>query len=80
MPKRGTTHGPNIWVVRHQGRFTIKEAGKPGYLLPAIPQRLAIVIARLIARANRSELIVQGEDGRIRARDSHGFDPRRSKG
>ena len=80
MPKDTTKRGPNVWVVRHNGRFTIKEEGQPGYLLPAVPQRLAIVIGRLIARANRSELYVQGVDGRIRARDSHGSDPVRSKG
>ena len=80
MATNETKHGPNVWVVRHGGRFTIKEAGRAGYLVPAIPQRIAIVIARLIARANRSEVIVQDEDGRIRARDSHGVDPRRTKG
>lgn len=31
-------------------------------------------ICRLIARANGSELIVQGTTGRIRTRDSHGAD------
>ena len=80
MPKYESDRGPNVWVVRHRGRFTIKEAGKPGYLVPPIPQRVATIIARMIARANRSELIIQGEDGRIRARDSHGSDPIRSKG
>ncbi len=39
MPKNATTHGPNVWVVRHDGRFTIKEEGRPGYLVPALPQR-----------------------------------------
>ena len=80
MPKNTTKHGPNAWVVRHGGRFAIKEEGRPGYLVPAIPQRIAILIARLIARANGSELFIQGEDGRIRARDSHGSDPVRTKG
>ena len=32
-------------------------------------------IARQLARVNKSELIVQGRDGRIRERDSHGSDP-----
>lgn len=73
-PKRAPRQGPNVWVVHRGGRFSIKEEGRPQYLVPAIPQRLAIAIARLIARANRSELIVQGERGRIRLRDSHGPD------
>ena len=75
-----TRRGPNVWVVRYRGRFSIKEAGVAGHLVPPIPQRVAVLIARQFARANRSELIVQGQDGRIRARDSHGSDPVRFKG
>lgn len=71
MPK----HGPNVWVVVKDGHFTIKEEGRSSSLIvPTVSQRAAIRIARLIAKANRSELIIQGRDGRIRARDSHGFD------
>ena len=72
--------GPNVWVIHYRGRFSVKEERSPGYLTPAIPQRMAIAIARLIARANGSELIVQGERGRIRARDSHGADSFPPKG
>jgi hypothetical protein len=79
MPKH-TKQGPNVWVVHRGGRFSIKEEGSRGYLIPPVPQRLAIGIARVIARANRSELIVQGERGRIRLRDSHGADPYPPKG
>ena len=72
--------GPNVWVIHYRGRYSVKEEGSPGYLAPAMPQRLAIAIGRVIARANRSELIIQGEHGRIRARDSHGADPHPPKG
>lgn len=72
--------GPNVWVIHYRGRFSVKEEGSPGYLAPPMPQRIAIAIGRLIARANRSELIIQGEHGRIRARDSHGADPYPPKG
>ena len=48
--------------------------------LKTVPQRIAIFIARLIACANGSELYIQGEDGRMRARDSDGSDPVRTKG
>jgi Uncharacterized protein conserved in bacteria (DUF2188) len=71
MPKMG----PNVWVVRHAARFSIREERCDTLLLPSVPQRTAIKIARLIARANRSELIVQDRLGRIRFRDSHGSDP-----
>jgi Uncharacterized protein conserved in bacteria (DUF2188) len=76
MPK----HGPNVWVVRRRGAFTVREEGIPFYLTQPIPQRNAIAIARLIARANHSELIVQDHLGRIRARDSHGLDSPYKKG
>ena len=75
MPIRSRPLGPTVWVVHRQSRFSIKLAGSPGYLVPPITQRLAVRIARLIARANKSELIVQGRKGRIRLRDSHGADP-----
>ena len=67
--------GPNIWVVRHEGRFSVKEAGLRTLLLPPVSQRVAIKVARALAMANGSELIVQDRQGRIRLRDSHGADP-----
>ena len=67
-------HGPNVWVVRKGRRFTVKEEGCRTPLVSATTQRIAIRIARLISQANRSELIIQGRRGSIRARDSHGFD------
>jgi len=75
-PKRG----PNVWVIRYRGKYSVKEQGRPGYLVPPVPQRIAIALARLIARINGSELIIQGENGRIRARDSHGADAYPPKG
>jgi len=79
MMARGNL-GPNVWVVRHGSHFSIKEEGVNAHLVPPIRQRLAITIARFVARANRSELIVQGRKGRIRFRDSHGADSRRARG
>lgn len=74
MPK----HGPNIWVIRDGAKYSIKEEGARRPLVLPVSQRMAIRIARLIARliaqANRSELIIQNKHGRIRAKDSHGFD------
>ena len=70
MKKRG----PNVWVVCAGGRFTVKEEGRSTRLLAPATQREAIRAARQRAKRNRSELIIQGKDGRIRAKDSHGFD------
>ena len=72
--------GPNVWVIHYRGRFSVKEEGSPGYLAPPMSQRTAIALARLIARLNGSELIIQDENGRIRARDSHGADSYPPKG
>jgi hypothetical protein len=73
--KSTAKRGPNVWVVHRGGRFSVKTEGSREYIVPPIPQRLAVAIARLIARANGSELIVQDAAGRIRMRDSHGADP-----
>jgi hypothetical protein len=73
-------HGPNVWVVRDGRQFSIKEEGQLTPLITPTSQKVATRIARLIAKANRSELIVQGKTGRIRAKDSHGFDSPYRKG
>jgi hypothetical protein len=69
-----------VWVVRHGTRFSIKVEGTRRFLVPPITQRFAVQIARLIAQANRSELIVQSRGGLIRLRDSHGSDPYSPRG
>ncbi len=66
--------GPNIWVIRHGKGFSIRAEQLDATLVPPITQAFAIRIARLLARANGSELIVQSRKGRIRAKDSHGAD------
>jgi hypothetical protein len=73
-------HGPNVWVVRLRRGFSVKEEGNPKYLIPPASQRSAISVARMLARNNRSELIVQSRSGRIRSKDSHGSDPFPPKG
>jgi antitoxin (DNA-binding transcriptional repressor) of toxin-antitoxin stability system len=73
-------HGRNVWVVRDGERYVIREEGRQGALVSPISQRIAIRIARLIAKANRAELIIQGKNGKIRSRDSHGFDSPYKKG
>jgi len=74
-PRSGQRLGPNVWVVRHGPLFSVIQERTGIYIVPPVPQQLAVTIGRLIARANKSELIVQAHDGRIRLRDSHGIDP-----
>ena len=43
-------------------------------------QAEAISAARQIARAEHTELVIHGRDGKIRDKDSHGHDPYPPKG
>ena len=72
--------GPNVWVVRLGDRYSVIEEGAGFYLVPPIAQRAAVKVGRAVARANRSELIVQSRSGRIRFRDSHGADSHSARG
>jgi hypothetical protein len=74
------TKGPNQHVVPHPNGWAVQSEGgeRPTAVKPT--QREAIDVAREIARNQRSELIIHGEDGRIRERDSHGHDSRLRKG
>jgi hypothetical protein len=66
--------GPNVWVVCRNRRFTIKEEGRATTLIFPTTQREAIRLGRRRAKWNQSELIIQGRNGQIRAKDSHGND------
>lgn len=67
-------HGPNVWVVCYRGQFTVKEQGHRARLIGGRTQREVIHFGRRRAKWNKSELIIQGRNGRIRSKDSHGFD------
>ena len=67
--------GPNIWVVRRGKRFSIKEEGDRHCLISPISQWSAIRIAQILARANKSDVIVQSTSALIRFHDSHANDP-----
>lgn len=64
----------NVWVVLAGKKYSIFEEGRKKSLVLPTTQREAIRVGRLIAKANRSELIVQSRHARIRAKDSHGHD------
>ena len=65
----------NQHVVPHREGWAVRPArgSRPSSIHQT--QRDAIDRAREISRNQGSELIVHGEDGRIRERDSHGNDP-----
>jgi hypothetical protein len=43
-------------------------------------QATAVAVARSVSKLLNSELVIHGEDGRIRAKDSHGHDDPRVPG
>jgi uncharacterized protein YdaT len=72
--------GKNQHVVPHGEEWAVKGEGNRRATSVHETQKEAIEAARDIARNQRSELFIHGEDGRIRERDSHGHDPYPPKG
>lgn len=73
--------GKNVVVGPHKGGgWQAKKAGGERASAVAPTQAKAIEQGRSIAKKEHSELIIQGRDGKIRAKDSEGHDPRRVKG
>jgi hypothetical protein len=70
----------NQHVVPHVNGWAVKGAGNDRATSVHTTQREAIAAARDIARNQHSELLVHGENGRIRERDSYGNDPFPPKG
>lgn len=72
--------GKNQHVVPHDNGWAVKGAGNSKATVVTDTQKEAIGIARDIARNQQSELLIHGENGRIRDRDSYGHDPYPPKG
>lgn len=65
----------NVHIVqRDNGWGTLREGGQRATQV-FDTQAQAIQAGRQMARQGQGELLVHGQDGRIRARDSHGSDP-----
>ncbi len=67
--------GRNQWVVRSHGGWAVRGEGSSQITSKHRTQAAAIDAATSIARGQKSEVIIQGMDGRIRDRDSYGSDP-----
>ena len=73
--------GKDQHVTPHpDGGWQVKGAGNDRATARTGTQKEAISIAREISRNQGSELVIHGEDGRIRQKDSHGHDPFPPKG
>jgi hypothetical protein len=65
--------------VPNKGRWSVKTAGNNLYTVITRTKKEAIDIARLIAKSQKSELVIHGRNGRIQDRDSYGRDPKSIK-
>ena len=66
--------GKNQWVVPRDGKWAVRGEGNSRVTSIHKKQETAARVARGIAKAEESELIVQGRNGRIRDKDSFGAD------
>ncbi len=67
--------GRNQWVVRTGGGWAVRGEGSGQITSKHRTQAAAIDAATSIARGQKSEVVIQGTDGRIRDRESYGNDP-----
>jgi uncharacterized protein YdaT len=67
--------GKNQWVVRHGDKWAVKGESNERVTKVTDTQKEAINIAKEITKNQKSELIIQGRDGKIRSKDSYGNDP-----
>ena len=74
MPRKGQH------VVPRDGKWAVRKSGANRVTRKYGTQREAIDAAREIARNQRTEVYIHGQDGRIRERDSYGNDPFPPKG
>lgn len=72
--------GRNQHVVSHGDGWAVKAEGASEPLATFKTQSEAWEKAKSIARKERSEALLHAKNGQIRARNTYGYDPRRSKG
>jgi hypothetical protein len=70
----------NQHVVPHGDDWAVKGAGNSRVTSVHLTQQEAIDRGRSIAQNQKSELLIHGENGRIREKNSYGNDPYPPKG
>lgn len=78
--ERGRGMGKNQHVVGHEGGWAVTAEGAQVPSAVFKTQGEAWEKAKSIARKERAEAILHGKNGLIRARNTYGHDPHRSKG
>ncbi len=64
----------NVHVVPSDNNWAVRTEGAQRAAKITSTQQEAIEIARKMAKANKSELLVHGENGKIRQKNSYGPD------
>lgn len=72
--------GKNQHVVPHENGWAVKGAGNTRATIVTDTQKEANQIATQIAKNQGSEVLIHGENGRIRERNTYGNDPYPPKG
>ena len=65
---------------RPDGRWAVQKSGSERASKVTDTQSAAVRVGRRLAQGEKSELVVHGEDGRIREKNSYGNDPFPPKG
>jgi len=72
--------GKNVHVGPHPQGWQVKKEGNERATAVTPTKKEAVAIGRDAAKKEGSELVIKGENGRIQDKDSHGHDPKKSKG
>jgi hypothetical protein len=72
--------GKNQWVVKRENEWAVRGEGNGRDTTHHKTQSEAINVAKSIAKNQKSELIIQGKDGKIREKNSYGKDQSPPKG
>lgn len=67
--------GKNQHVVPHKNGWAVKGEGNTKATVVNHTQKEANKVASVIAKNQKSEVFIHGENGRIRERNSYGNDP-----
>lgn len=70
----------NVHVVKHAEGWAVKKEGSDRASRVTDTQKEAIQVGREFAKKEKAELVIHGENGKIRQKDSFGNDPYPAKG
>lgn len=70
----------NFWTTKHSGGWAVKREGASRVSSTHTTQQQAWNEARRLARGAGGEAILQGSNGKIRAKNTYGNDPFPPKG